>query len=548
MSQQALIPSQRDRWNEAERIKEYSKISLPELDDWNYQPCEFHTDPDPACEYQLCGGPLFDHQTTNVAWLYAVKKGILSDEPGCGKTNSILATLCLAKQRGESLRSLLIVPTTSVAQWGSETQRFAPGLNVVSVNAGMTKAQRIAIYSNPFWEVLIIGFHLATRDIEALEHLEPLQLVSDDVDPLLNPKNATHKAINRLSRSAERVIVANATNLQTRLAQLRSASEPIGGATSFHWRNEKNFNERYVQKRRVNVLIGYENDPDRPGHHRPVWQSTLKIVGHQNLNEFKRLYQPMQIRHRYEDLTDLRIPDVVSERIYLELYPAQREKYRELQAGVLTLQKEKDQPPQQKQVSAMTAWLHGAQVCAGLPALGEPDGPDASSKLDWTVNAIRSWNDRKIVVYARNVGTIEALRARLTALEIGFETIWGKDAKTDHRSASIKRFWEDPACQVMILSAAGERSLNLQIAQVVILVDLQLNPARVHQIMGRVRRAGSAHERVFAFTLLAVNTQEDRYQTSLAARQALFDAVHDEDHGEMFERLSPDDLLRLIRP
>lgn len=544
---EVLVPTQRDIWRSAQRIKDYPRVNLPVLTDWNYGPCEAHSEPQADCEYRACGGPLFDHQTTTVAWLYAVKKGILASEPGSGKTNSILATLCLAKQRGESLRSLLVVPTTSVGQWQAETARFAPGLKTVAVNAKMDKAQRIALYSNPFWELLIIGFHLATRDRDALEYIEPRQLISDDVDPLLNSSNATHRAIVGLAETADRVIVANATNLQTKLSQLWCASRPIGGTLNPIWRNEKSFKERYTQKNRVEVIIGYEDDPDRPGHHRPIRRNTLKTMGHKNLDEFKAVYQPMQIRHRYEDLTDLRIPDVVNERVYLELYPAQRAKYAELQEGVLRLQKE-DQPEQQRQVSAMTAWLHGAQVCAGLPALEEPDGPEASSKLDWTVNAIRRWSDRKIVVYARNVGTIRALQNRLEEAGVGHETIWGQDARQDARQAAIKRFWEDPECRVMILSAAGERSLNLQNAQVLILIDLQLNPARVHQIMGRVRRAGSPHERVFAFTLLAVDTQEDRYQTQLAARQALFDAVHDEDHGDMFERLSPDDLFRLIRP
>jgi hypothetical protein len=35
---------------------------------------------------------------------------------------------------------------------------------------------------------------------------------------------------------------------------------------------------------------------------------------------------------------------------------------------------------------------------------------------------------------------------------------------------------------------------------------------------------------------------------SLSTRQALFDHVHDEDSGDLFERLDPDVLLRLISP
>lgn len=540
----AAILSQRDLWERAAQIKQLPRVRLPELVDWNYAPCERHAEPKPDCEFQACGGPLFDHQTVGVAWLYAVRKGILASEPGTGKTGQVLAALCLAKQRGETLRAILVVPTTSAAQWQREARRFAPGLITVAVSSGMTKAQRIALYANPGWEVLIIGFHLATRDAAELAVIEPAQLVSDDVDPLLNPGNATHRAIEQLSESADRVIIANATNLQTQLLQLWAAAVPIGGKTV--WRTKTYFQDRYVQKNKVRIHVGWEADP-QTGRRRPITRNVMQTTGYKNLTDFRDKFQPMMIRHRYEDLADIRIPQVITENVFLDLHPAQRAKYEQLQDGVLELLR-RDEPPQRKQVSAATAWNHGAQVCAGLPALGEPDGPEASSKLDWTVNAIRRWAPRKIVAYARNRGTIAALQTRLQEAGIGHETIWGVDPNKEHRQASQQRFWQDPQCRVMILSAAGERSLNLQNAQILVQIDLNLNPARIHQLMGRVRRAGSPHERVFAFSLLAVNTQEDRYQLSLATRQALFDAVHDEDHGDLFERLDPDELLRLIQP
>ena len=106
----------------------------------------------------------------------------------------------------------------------------------------------------------------------------------------------------------------------------------------------------------------------------------------------------------------------------------------------------------------------------------------------------------------------------------------------------------------MIISVSGERSLNLQNASILVMWDLQLNPARVAQIAGRVRRVGSQHKRVFVFELLHENTQEDRYMASLAARQTLFDYVYDIDNTDidqdqlLISKLDPDQVLRLIRP
>jgi SNF2 family DNA or RNA helicase len=531
--------AQERRWHKAARVKGLKRVNLPHLADWNYDACPQHDEPTPSCEWRACGFDPFDHQTVSASFLLMSGKAIDASATGTGKTNSILLTLCLAKHLGEPLRAVLVVPTSAVAQWAAETARFAPGLKVSSVTAGLPRSRRVQVYANRGWEVLILGFHLATRDIDVLERIAPRQVISDDVDPILQTTNKTHKAMVRLCSSADRVVVANATNLQTRLTQLYAATVLIGGKDV--WGSATSFENRYVKKEPVFI-------PTRDSKGQKGKQKVYKTTGYKNLNDFKAKFTPMMIRHRYEDLSDLRIPDIVSQNIYVTLHPAQREKYEQLQEGVLELRK-KDMPPQQKEVSALSAWTHGGQICAGLSALGEPDGPGASVKLDWTVDHIAGeWVDQKVVVYARNRGTIEALHDRLDTHGIGYATIWGAQADSEFRAGETKRFWQDPACRVMVISAAGERSLNLQNASVLVSIDLNLNPARVQQILGRIRRAGSAHTRVFAISLLASDTQEDRYMTALASRQALFDAVHDEDSGDLFERLEPETLLRLISP
>lgn len=530
--------TQEQRWRYAEAVKDDDKVELPRLEDWNYNPCEFHDVASAECEYRKCGFEPFDHQTVSAAYHYIAKKSIDASETGTGKTNSILLTLCLAKHHKERLKAVLVVPTTAVRQWSDETARFAPGLKVSIATAEYNPDQRRELYAGD-WEVLIIGFHLMTRDIAAIKEIAPLQVVSDDVDPILQMKNKTHKAFMELCENADRVIIANATNLQTRLMQLYAVSLPLGGRRI--WGNEKAFDSKYTKREPVYIWISKSNgEKDR--------RKTFKATGYKNLDDFKAKFSPLMIRHRYEDLSDIRIPEIVTENIYLELYTPQRTKYEELQAGILTLIKE-DQPPAQKKVAALAIWTHGAQICAGLPALGERDGEFASSKLDWTVSHITGeWIDRKVVVYARNQGTIRALQARLDNEGVGHAAIWGGLTGSDKRAEERRRFLEDPHCRVMIISAAGERSLNLQNASVLVSIDMNLNPARVMQILGRVRRIGSVHDRVFAFNLLAVDTQEDRYMLSLASRQALFDFIHDENHSDLFEALDADTLLKLISP
>ena len=66
---------------------------------------------------------------------------------------------------------------------------------------------------------------------------------------------------------------------------------------------------------------------------------------------------------------------------------------------------------------------------------------------------------------------VDALQHRLADRSVGYATIWGPEAGADHRAAEITRFWQDDRCRVMILSVAGERSLNLQNASILVSID-----------------------------------------------------------------------------
>lgn len=518
----------------AAQVKAAGSVILPHLEHWNYGACSRHETPRPDCEYRECGGDLFDHQNVGVAWLYLRKKGLLADAPGAGKTSQILALMCLLKQQKElPPRAVIVVNTPAVTQWAAEAARFAPGLGVAHVPAGMPKKDRIATYSGN-WEVLIVGHHMALRDQKILVTLAPGMVVTDDVDPLLNHGTRTHKMLVDLCHRAERVVVMNASSVQTKPQQLHASMVPIGGRAI--WGSLPSFERRYLR---------LEWDEIRVKGGKKVKVS--KFVGLKNAEELRARLGPWVIRRTYDDLTDIRMPELMPPtNVWLELHPAQRAKYDELRKGVLEIQRKSG--TKIKHTTALTMITYGQQVCAGLPALGEDDGPQASVKLDWVINRLMgTWEKEKIVVFIRNIGNVRALQARLASVGIGFATIWGEDKDAGARQGEVTRFWEDPNCRVMIGTSAIERSLNLQNASIIVNLDTMLNPERMKQLLGRVRRAGSAHSHVFQFNLLAVDTQESRYLDVLRKREAVNSYIWDESQ-ELYEALSAEDLLKLIRP
>lgn len=523
----------RKKW--AEKLRTAKDIDFPELKFWNYSACQHHETPDPTCEYRRCGGDLFSHQKVGISWLYLRERGILADVMGTGKTNQIFGLLALLKQRGElGGRALIVCQTPAAAQWLKEAARWVPGIHVEGALSGMTKQQRIKRYSQN-WEVFVVGYHLAMQDLRILEKLAPDILVVDDVDPILNHANRTHRMLAMLSNYARRSIVINATIVQMRLQQLHAAGMLTDGIDIFGSLNR--FENRYIRKDPVTVY----------NYAKGTKSVQLQVTGFKNMLELKEKVTPMILQRKYTDLDDIHMPALMPPQdVWLELYPEQRKRYQELQASVKEMVIHKAEGSEIKALDARLKVGYGQRICAGLPALGEPDGPQASVKLDWLTHALKTeWTSEKVVVFIQNLATIEAFENRLEAAGIQSAKIWGREASATVREAEVERFRDDPNCRVLMGTAAIERSLNLQCSNIMVFVDLFLNPARVAQTVGRVRRVGSNFDRVFVFNLLTTNTQEERYKAVLGTRQALSDFVFS-DSTELFDQLPPDQLLELI--
>lgn len=542
----------------AEMIRTLSDLQIPHLDYWNYTACQHHGAPDPMCSYRLCGGDFWAHQRVGISWLYARQRGLLADDTGLGKTNVAYGLLALLKQRGELTgRALVVCQTPAAKQWLREGHRWVPKMHVTAALSGMTKSQRVGKYTEN-WDVLIMGYHMMMKDIEMLVKLAPDVLIVDDVDPLLNHASQTHHDLNRLAEIATRRVVMNATAIQIRLQQLHAALTLTDGHEKFGSLGA--FERRHVKQEPIVIWNARSGRKMRQ----------MKTIGYKNVDELKSKVTPMILRRKAENLTDVSMPEVMPPcDVWLELHPEQRARYKTLQQGVLKLIAEEGATL--KKVKALAQVTYGQQICAGLPALRlhekqivvksengqmfeveedvhvgwEADGPGKSVKLDWIMDKVQGeWQGEKLVVFIKNVGLVEALRQRLDNIGVGVATIQGGQ-NARQRDSEIDRFWDDPKCLVMIGTSAIERSLNLQCSQRLIFVDLYLNPARVHQTVGRIKRGGSKFKHVFIYTLLAEDSQEEGYHAVLETRQALADYVFD-DVSELFDQLDPMKLLELI--
>ncbi len=544
------------------KAHEYKDFDLPKLSAWNYDLCRAHrggwresyfdeetqtdkqrlvtTYPPNGC--RKCGIHFRAHQRVSILWLYLKKRALLADTMGAGKTTSAGGLIAMLIESGElslfreeggrkGVGRVVIVPRSpALPQWYDELLRMMPGLNIIMAEG--TPAVRTQLYMQQ-WQVLLIGPEMLQRDLQKLRRLDLALVIADDIDQLRNPGTETSYACDKLGEQADRYVIMSGTPLQKRLPELHSVLDGVGGLQVFH--SLDYFEKRYLRRETVTEFDKYGKEMNK-----------TKVVGIKNATEFKRLLAPMVLRRTAKDLHDVHMPTIVPDDVFLDLYPAQRAKYEELRKGVIRILREEGTLV--KHTTALSKLHYGSAICGGLATLGEPDGPGTSMKMDWIIDKIQDGGDlgeEKVVVFAQFKTSVRALQYRFREAGVGFETVWGEQPNKLARRASQERFWEDPRCRVLIGTRAIEQSLNLQVARHLINMDMILNPARMEQLAGRIRRDGSAFQHVFVHNLLTVNTQEERYLPMLEREAALASHIWDE-NSQLFQALSPMALLQLI--
>jgi len=465
--------------------------------------------------------------------MYMKKRGLLADTMGTGKTVHAAGLLAMLHQTGEieSVGRALIIPRApALAQWNTELLRMMPSLNLAMASG--TRKQRMELYAQP-WSTMLISPQTFNNDQEILRNNFDFSLVlTDDVDSLRNRDTDTAKNIKRLARDSDRFFVMTGTPLQKRLSELWSTLEEVGGRQAFG--TLESFERRHVT---TTVVRDFDENTGL--------QTRVRTVpAYRNMREVKEKMAPMVLRRKVEDLVDVNLPEVNVNDVFLDLYPAQRNKYEELRRGVLRIIKEQGEDI--KHITALTQIHYGAQICGGLATLGEQDGPNTSVKMDWILEALQGdLEGEKVVLFANYKNSVRALQERFRAAGIGFETVWGEEPSREARLRSQNRFWDDKSCRVLIGTQAIEQSLNLQVSRHLINMDMIMNPSRMAQLAGRIRRDGSAHKHVFVHNLLTVGTQEQRYLPLLEREAALSDHIWDE-NNELFAQLNPLTLMQLI--
>lgn len=478
--------------------------------------------------------------------------GILADDMGLGKTVQALALLAHAieehraasertTERGESVEPfapfLVVAPTSVIANWAAEAERFLPEAKVVTITettAGKTPlAERIAGA-----HLVLTSYTLLRMDEEA--YTGYARTLGRTVDEFTGEQSAPEGWGALLLDEAQFVkntgtrawSIARAMPARTKIAM---TGTPI----------ENNLMELWALLAIVADGLFPSARAFRDLYARPAESGEDPAHAAATAARLRRRIRPLMLR-RTKELVAAELPAKNDTRVNLPLAPGHRRIYdthlqRERQK-VLGLLEDMD-----KNRFTIFQSLTLLRRLALDAALIDPDAYAgvSSVKRDYLVQQLPDLLEKghRVLVFSQFTGYLKSISARLAEEGIGHLYL---DGSTRNRAEVIEAFTSGQEPVFLISLKAGGFGLNLTEADHVFIMDPWWNPAAEQQAVDRIHRIGQDKE-VHVYRLVAEGTIEEKVMQLKESKAALFDAVVGE--GEFASAaVTAEDVRELFAP
>ena len=478
--------------------------------------------------------------------------GILADDMGLGKTVQALALLAhaieehraaseCAAERGESVEPfvpfLVVAPTSVIANWAAEAERFLPEAKVVTITettSGKTPlAERIAGA-----HLVLTSYTLLRMDEEA--YTGYARTLGRTVDEFTGEQSAPEGWGALLLDEAQFVkntgtrawSIARAMPARTKIAM---TGTPI----------ENNLMELWALLAIVADGLFPSARAFRDLYARPAESGEDPAHAAATAARLRRRIRPLMLR-RTKELVAAELPAKNDTRVNLPLTPGHRRIYdthlqRERQK-VLGLLEDMDknrftifQSLTLLRRLALDAALIDPEAYAGV----------SSVKRDYLVQQLPGLLEKghRVLVFSQFTGYLKSISARLAEEGIGHLYL---DGSTRNRAEVIEAFTSGQEPVFLISLKAGGFGLNLTEADHVFIMDPWWNPAAEQQAVDRIHRIGQDKE-VHVYRLVAEGTIEEKVMQLKESKAALFDAVVGE--GEFASAaMTAEDVRELFAP
>ena len=461
------------------------------------------------------------YQLQGLAWLQFLREtgfgGVLADDMGLGKTVQALAHLLIEKLAGRLDRpALVIAPTSLMANWRHEAERFTPSLRVLTLHGPQRKALFDVIDTH---DLVLTTYPLLSRDHEILCKQAFHCVILDEAQTIKNPRAKAAQIVRKLDTRHR--LCLTGTPMENHLGELWSL---------FHFLAPGYLGDMQDFRRRFRVPIEEHGDQER----------RLAL---------QRRIAPFLLR-RTKQAVASELPDKVEIVRTIALDDAQASLYESVRASMDKKVRETlgRKGLARSHITILDALLKLRQICCDprLVKLEHAHKLRRSAKLELLLEMLPELLDegRRILLFSQFTSMLSLIEAELKHLEISYTKLTGQTRK---REQVIEEFRSGAVPLFLISLKAGGVGLNLTEADTVIHYDPWWNPAVEKQATDRAHRIGQSST-VFVYKLVTEGTVEEKILALQARKAELANGLYREGQDDEGLGLSQEDLQELLEP
>lgn len=484
---------------------------------------------DPALVRAIKPSPRFKatlrpYQQHGLNWLYFLHGlglgGCLADDMGLGKTIQVLAFLQLIKDKAKSPQcSLLLVPTSLMANWIHEIKRFAPSLRVIVAHnqGGASREQLDALpESLDRYDLVISTYGMAAR-LSWLAEARWHYCILDEAQAIKNPSTRQTRAVKAIE--AERRLVLTGTPIENRLTDLWS-------------------------------LFDFLN-PGLLGSQRGFAKLTQSLQQQpEGYGRLRQVISPYILRRMKSDKSIIAdLPDKIEVKAWPSLSKKQLVLYKKL---VSELEQEISESEGMQRRGLVLSYLIKFKQLCNHPDhyLGSGDYEEKhSGKFAQLREIAQTIADKreKVLVFTQFREMTEPLSRFLEQVFSRPGLVLHGGSTVKQRNAMVKAFQNDPSVPFFVLSVkAGGVGLNLTAANHVVHFDRWWNPAIENQATDRAFRIGQERN-VMVHKFACEGTVEEKIDALIESKQALSERIIQSSSEKWLTELDDTELVDLFR-
>lgn len=455
------------------------------------------------------------YQQEGVKWLlehhYNGLGACLADDMGLGKTLQTIALLVdvhdrlpeieienptdlfdLGRKEKESLKTLVILPSSLVFNWYDEAKRFAPHLRCTKYvgNDRKNKSNRLLNY-----DIVFTSYPIVLRDAKLFQKKDFRYVILDESQRIKNKNSQIFKVINQIK--ATHKISLSGTPIENSLGDLWAQMQFINPNILGSFSHFNNYFKHGIEKRKDPVV----------------------------LEELKTIISPFLLRRTKEQVLD-DLPEMTEQITYCELSEEQEKWYESEKSKVRNQLLQID--GKVSQFNALNMLMRLRQI-SNHPKLIDKESEIMSGKYEEVIYYLDLLlkSSQKALIFSSFISHLAIFEQWCEEKGVRYAKLTGS-VPTEERKKEVEAFQTDKSVQFFFISLkAGEVGLNLTEASHVLLLDPWWNPFSEKQAIARAHRLGQKNK-VHVVRFVSKNTIEEKIINLQQTKKELSQSIVDE--------------------